>query len=91
MPKARFTGTGRETPHLWPWKKTVPAPAEPGRGFPTEIAEADCHTAYVNGLLQGELHGRLALAREIEAQFSPNTTREFNADEAKTLRLRQVH
>ena len=80
-------------PAWWPWRAQVQTPVrvEPSIGHPTEIEEADVQAAYIKGLVQGELRGRLALVHEIEAQFYPNTTREMNADEAQTLRLRQIH
>ena len=70
------------------WKKTPP-PVFMGTDGGVN-AQVDIQSAYISGLMQGELKGRLALIREIEAQFSPNTTQEFDADAARTLRLKQL-
>lgn len=77
----------------WPWKAQAQTQArvEPCIGRPTEIEEADVQAAYVNGLVQGELRGRLALIHEIQMQFAPNTTQNMTAEAAETLRLKQVH
>lgn len=44
--------------------------------------------AYQVGVAHGQLQGRMALSLELESQFQ---SREFNAEEAALVRLRQVH
>ena len=79
-------------PVWWPWQARVQTPVrvEPSIGRPTEIEEADVQLAYIQGLVQGELRGRLALARELESQFAPNTTQGFDVDAAQRTRLKQL-
>lgn len=72
----------------WPWRKPEPVPVAPSRGEPTEIVEADVQYAYMVGLAQGEIRGRLALAQEIEAQFGES---DLTEESANLVRQAQVH
>lgn len=85
---------------LWDWLVAKPRPTllssiPTGRGEPTEISESEWrqlielnrNDAYSIGLAQGELRGRMALAKEIEAQFGKPITE----DEAHRIVGRQVH
>ena len=74
----------------WPWKKAEVVPA-PNRGEPTEIVEADVQHAYRVGLAQGEINGRLALARELEAAFGAEEVTAISQETATLVRHRQVH
>jgi hypothetical protein len=46
--------------------------------------------AYEVGLAQGELRGRLALARELESQFGPGAS-EMTPEDLTQVIARQVH
>lgn len=74
---------------LWA-KPAVPVP-EPMRGVPTEIVKAAVQHAYYVGCAHGEIRGRIALAREIEAQFGAETSQGLTADDAHTVLVRQIH
>lgn len=88
---------------FWDWLKNPEIPVvihQSNRGKPTEICEAKWRSliamnridAYQQGLAEGELRGRLSLASELEAHFSPDGgMQEFGPEEALRFRQRQVH
>jgi len=74
----------------------TPVVTLPQVGSPTEIAEAEWRNqidiarmvAYQQGLAVGEYRGRLALAREVEAEFAAKPITE---EDAKRIVLKQTH
>lgn len=86
----------RPEPIAFPYPSAVTAVARVGAS--TEVCEAEWRTAlevtrisaYQNGLIEGELRGRLALSREIEAEFGEGG-QELTGSDATRLRHRQLH
>lgn len=77
--------------HFWfPWlSQPSPKPAEPARGYATDEHDAAIRLdAYREGLIDGELRGRVMLAREIEAEFQGQP---MTPADATRIRQRQVH
>lgn len=77
----------------WRSLRAKPMPAvklEPNRGYPTEIEEADVQKAYIVGLAQGEIRGRLGLSRELEAQYGPGAEK-LDPEELPAIVARQLH
>lgn len=86
----------RPEPIAFPYPSEVTVVARVGAS--TEICESEWRTAmevtrvtaYQNGLIEGELRGRMALSREIEAEFGEGG-QELTGSDATRLRQRQLH